>query len=323
MSESTTVDNVSVDSKLISNEISENSQKNSQDDGKENVENNKEEKGKDEKVKDDKVKMWKLDNFEIGRNLGKGKFGNVYLAREKISHFVIALKVLFKEQIEKFQVRVQIKREIEIQYHLRHPNILRLYGYFYDDTRIYLILEYAARGTLFNYLQKHKVLPDAVAAKYLYQLTDALDYCHGLGVIHRDIKPENLLISVRDDLKIADFGWSVYTPDSRRQTICGTLDYLPPEMISQSSRSYDSKVDHWSVGVLVYEMLVGSAPFGDAAPKNTLLKISQARFTIPDSVNKKASDVIQSLLKIAPSARASMSDVKNSEYVKEFYKTSE
>lgn len=80
---------------------------------------NKEEGNKDEKVKEDKVKMWKLDNFEIGRNLGKGKFGNVYLAREKKSHFVIALKVLFKEQIEKFQVRVQIKREIEIQFHLR------------------------------------------------------------------------------------------------------------------------------------------------------------------------------------------------------------
>lgn len=206
---------------------------------------------------------------------------------------------------------------------LSHPNILRLYGYFYDDTRIYLILEYAARGTLFNYLQKQKKLENAVAAKYLYQLTDALDYCHGLGVIHRDIKPENLLITVRDDLKIGDFGWSVYTPDSRRQTVCGTLDYLPPEMISQTNKSYDSKVDHWSVGVLVYEMLVGTAPFGDATTKNTLLKISQARFTIPDFVHKKAADVIQSLLKIAPSARASLSDVKNSEYVKEFYNKTE
>uniref|UniRef100_A0A0N4ZNH7 Aurora kinase n=1 Tax=Parastrongyloides trichosuri TaxID=131310 RepID=A0A0N4ZNH7_PARTI len=287
-----------------------------QNDGKENNQNN-------ETGKEEKPKMWKLDNFEIGRNLGKGKFGNVYLAREKKSHFVIALKVLFKEQIEKYQVRVQIKREIEIQFHLRHPNILRLYGYFYDDTRIYLILEYAARGTLFNYLQKQKVLPDPVAAKYLYQLSDALDYCHGLGVIHRDIKPENLLITVKDDLKIADFGWSVYTPDSRRQTVCGTLDYLPPEMISQTDKSYDHRVDAWSVGVLLYEITVSKPPFDADGQRDTLLNISKAKYTIPPSVHPKAAEIIQSLLKISPSARASLKDVKNSDYIKEFYKPSE
>lgn len=95
-----------------------------------------------------------IDDFEIGRPLGKGKFGNVYLAREKKSHFIVALKVLFKSQIEKEGVEHQLRREIEIQAHLQHPNILRLYNYFYDRRRIYLILEYAPRGELYKELQK-------------------------------------------------------------------------------------------------------------------------------------------------------------------------
>lgn len=98
-------------------------------------------------------KVWRLTNFDIGRPLGRGKFGNVYLAREKETKFMIALKVLFKKQIHAQGIEHQVRREIEIQSHLRHRNILRMYGYFHDDTRIYLILEYAPNGTLFNKLQ--------------------------------------------------------------------------------------------------------------------------------------------------------------------------
>lgn len=94
-----------------------------------------------------------IADFDIGKPLGKGKFGNVYLAREKNSKFITALKVLFKSQLEKAKVVHQLKREVEIQSHLRHPNILRLYGYFHDDARVYLILEYAPNGELFKLLQ--------------------------------------------------------------------------------------------------------------------------------------------------------------------------
>lgn len=88
-------------------------------------------------------RQWSLVNFDIGRALGRGKFGNVYLAREKETKFVIALKVLFKKQISEQGIEHQVRREIEIQSHLRHPNILRMYGFFHDEARIYLILEYA------------------------------------------------------------------------------------------------------------------------------------------------------------------------------------
>ncbi len=128
---------------------------------------------------------WKLEDFDIGRPLGKGKFGNVYLAREKKSKYVVALKVLFKSQLQKAQVEHQLRREIEIQSHLRHPNILRLFGYFYDETRVYLILEFAPGGEMYKALQKQptKRFEEPRTARYMKQLADALLYCHAKKVL--------------------------------------------------------------------------------------------------------------------------------------------
>jgi len=130
---------------------------------------------------------WTLKDFDIGKALGRGKFGCVYLAREKQSRHVCALKVLFKSQLAKTSVEHQLRREIEVQSHLRHPAILRLYGYFYDANRIYIILEYAAKGELYKQLQEEKKFEEEKAAKYVAQLASALHYCHSKKVIHRDI----------------------------------------------------------------------------------------------------------------------------------------
>lgn len=198
-------------------------------------------------------KSWSLVNFDIGRPLGRGKFGNVYLAREKETKFVIALKVLFKKQIASQGIEHQVRREIEIQSHLRHPNILRMYGFFHDDQRIYLILEYAAGGTLFNAMKKEGKFPELKAAKYIKSMISALSYLHDRMIIHRDIKPENLLLGHDDQLKIADFGWSVFEPNSLRTTLCGTMDYLSPEMVQ--GKPHAKAVDLWSLGVLTYERM--------------------------------------------------------------------
>lgn len=141
---------------------------------------------------------WSLSSFDIGTPLGRGKFGNVYLAREKTTRYVVALKVLFKKQIVQNAVEHQVRREIEIQSHLRHANILRLYGYFHDDTRIYLILEYAPNGTLYKELQTHpdKRLDEKTTASYILSLASALMYLHQKHIIHRDIKPGEFITAM-------------------------------------------------------------------------------------------------------------------------------
>ena len=231
----------------------------------------------------------------------------MYLARVKTApQFIVALKVLMKSQLSKAGVEHQLRREIEIQSHLRHKHILRMYGYFYDEKRVYIILEFAPRGELYKELTKRgrfserraasvrdaarkprrlgqqsfaaarhstpspclfllslslslSLPPSPFCAQYILALADALGFCHLKHVIHRDIKPENLLLGYKGEIKIADFGWSVHAPSSRRTTLCGTLDYLPPEMIE--NKDHDHSVDIWALGVLAYEFLVGSPPF--------------------------------------------------------------
>ncbi|EGV96668.1 Serine/threonine-protein kinase 13 [Cricetulus griseus] len=112
------------------------------------------------------------------------------------------------------------------------------------------------------------------------ELADALTYCHEKKVIHRDIKPENLLLGLRGEVKIADFGWSVHTPSLRRKTMCGTLDYLPPEMIE--GRTYNEKVDLWCIGVLCYELLVGQPPFESSSHNETYKRILKKPFECPE-----------------------------------------
>ncbi|XP_039269620.1 aurora kinase C-like [Styela clava] len=260
-------------------------------------------------------KHWSLDNFDIGKPLGKGKFGNVYLAREKESKFVVALKVLFKSQLIKSNVEHQLRREVEIQAHLRHPHILKLYGYFHDEKRVYLILEFAARGEMYKELTKKGRFSETDTATYIAELADALNYCHGKNVIHRDIKPENLLMGLRGELKIGDFGWSVHAPSSRRQTLCGTLDYLPPEMVE--AKPHDETVDLWSLGVLCYEFLVGKPPFESASNEDTYRRIRNCQYDFPSHVSEGARDLIRRLLRYIPHQRLSLKGVMNHPWIKE------
>jgi len=264
-----------------------------------------------------KEDVWSIKNFEIGRPLGKGKFGNVYLAREKKSKFIVALKVLFKSQLQSAGVEHQLRREIEIQAHLRHPHVLRLYGYFYDETRVYLILEYAPRGELYKVMQKapNQRFNEQESAKYIKQLSSALKYCHEKKVIHRDIKPENLLLNLSGDLKIADFGWSVHAPSSRRNTLCGTLDYLPPEMVE--NKAHDEKVDLWSLGVLCYEFLCGNPPFEANSGAETYKRIRSVDLKFPSHVSPKARDLISRLLQYRPEKRLPLVSVLAHPWIQE------
>ncbi|KAK9388891.1 kinase-like domain-containing protein [Lipomyces mesembrius] len=260
------------------------------------------------------LRQYSLDSFEIGRKLGKGKFGKVYCARDKATGYVCALKVMEKKELIHFKVEKQFRREIEIQSNLsRHPNILRLYGHFHDSSRVFLILEYAGQGEMFKVLRKKGRFGDVLASQYICQIASALSYLHKKHIIHRDLKPENLLIGLDGEVKLSDFGWSVHTPSSRRTTMCGTLDYLPPEMVE--AKDHDHKVDLWALGVLTYEFLVGNPPFEEPAHKATYKRISKVDLKIPPSVSVEAADLIRRLLQHQPERRFPLDQIPDHPWI--------
>merc|ERR1711990_56393 len=266
--------------------------------------------------KDKKGKEWKFDDFKIGKSIGKGRFGSVYVAKEKKSSYVVALKILFKKQIRDEDLQHQVRREVEIQSHLKHKNICRLYGYFHDDKRLFIILEYCKNGTLWKKLKEAQKFSLAVGGQYIAQIASALEYIHSVNVIHRDLKPENVLLGSNDEAKLADFGWCVHTPQSRRNTFCGTLDYLSPEMLD--GRPHDKKIDHWSLGCMAFELIHGSPPFEAQRQDVTQTKIKAVEFSYPDSFPQEPRPIIDGLLKRDASSRMDMIDVIQSDWLKPF-----
>ena len=230
-----------------------------------------------------------LEDFDLSKPLGKGKFGNVYFARQKATGAQCAFKVLLKSSIISANASGYVRREAEIQSRLRHENIIRLYGYFHDARNVYLILEFAANGELFKHVQKHYggSVSEEVCKGYAMDAASALAYMHSRHVMHRDIKPENMLITADGKLKIADFGWACHHPPSSstaarsplRMTMCGTPEYIAPEMLAGSGHNH--KVDVWALGVFIFELLTGRTPFVGEKKRNSSDPISaeqEARF---------------------------------------------
>lgn len=208
---------------------------------------------------------------------------------------------------------------------IRHPHVLRLHGFFHDEGRIFMMLEFAGKGELYKIMSRlpNNHFDEEESAKLTAQMTDALAYLHHKNIIHRDIKPENLLMDLKGDLKVADFGWSVHAPSTRRTTMCGTLQYLAPEMVEKTE--HDESVDLWSLGVLIYEFLYGQPPFEHDNPEEQKQRIRKVRYNFPknphsgkEEIPILAQEVISGLLKYKGSQRLPLNQVLLSSWIQKW-----
>lgn len=207
-------------------------------------------------------------DLEVMRTLGCGSFGRVKLALHKETNTILALKILLKSNVVEMRQVQNIKREKDIIAQLTHPNVLRLFGTFQDADSLYMMLELVVGGELFRIMHgdgsEENVLPLESARFYTAQVVEVFSYIHSQSIIYRDLKPENLLVTDAGYLKVIDWGFAKEVQDDTTYTLCGTPEYLAPELVD--GRGHGKAVDFWALGCVLYEMCIGFSPFvGDDA----------------------------------------------------------
>ncbi|KAI1314429.1 serine/threonine protein kinase psk1 [Mortierella claussenii] len=246
------------------------------------------------------------DDFKFLKVIGRGAYGKVYLVRHIATHALYAMKVLKKASIIVHAKDTECTMsERKILEAIRHPFIVKLHYAFQTDHRLYLILEYASGGELFTHLATERMFSEENTAFYAAQLVLALEHLHSLGIIYRDLKPENIMLNAHGDIVLTDFGLSkvpLEHSDGRTNTVCGTIEYMAPEVISERVH-YDRTVDWWSLGIVIHDMLTGSPPFVASNRKKTMDAILNKKLNLPYYLSSDAKDLLTRLLKRTPSAR--------------------
>ncbi|OMJ69520.1 hypothetical protein SteCoe_32751 [Stentor coeruleus] len=251
-----------------------------------------------------------IGSYRIGIDLGEGTFGKVKLGYHNSTSEKVAIKILKKAKIADVADVDRITREIYILKIIRHPNIVQLYEIIDTPKKIFLIMEYAAGGELFEYIVANTKLKEREACRLYQQILSAMEYLHKLKVVHRDLKPENLLLDLNKNIKLVDFGLSnLYTYGELLKTACGSPCYAAPEMIA-GKKYKPTAVDVWSSGVVLFTMVCGNLPFEDSNTTNLYKKITSGDFEIPDFLSSDFQDLIKRILTTSPESRISFKDIK-------------
>jgi BR serine/threonine kinase len=244
------------------------------------------------------------------RTLGQGTTGRVVLARHNTTgeHFAIKVvnKTLFQQQPN---LERKIKREIGLMQVVRHPNILRLFDVLESDGHMFIVLEYAERGELFDFLVARETLPVELAVEVFRELVLTVEYLHFHGICHRDLKPENILLDSCERIKLADFGFARWSRSSVSTTSCGSPHYAAPEVIR--GLLYDGRrADIWSLGVILFALICGYLPFDDPSIRVTLRKVKKGEFTFPPGVPADIADLIRKIVTVDPDRRLTIPEIK-------------
>ena len=251
----------------------------------------------------------KITDFTLIKELGVGSFGRVLLVQHNLTQAQYAIKAIDKRNKANIQEKPYFRREIEIMYRIHHPNVVKLFGHFEDNTYCYFIMEYIAGGNIYSYVPKNGIhtISTQQVASIIKDVISATYFLHHMypPIIHRDIKPENVLLGDNMRAKLTDFGWSNYMQgDFKRTTVCGTPIYLAPEMINNTG--HDEKVDIWCIGVLLFELITGQQPWQGSDVQTVKYNISRLKINWPKQMDRNAADLISKILRYNPEERISL-----------------
>jgi len=254
-----------------------------------------------------------VGHYLMGRTLGEGSFGKVRLGTHILTGEKVAVKILEKSRLVEAADVQRVAREIKILKRNRHRNIIQLFEVLDTPTAIYLIMENADAGEMFNYIVQHKRVDEIEACRFFHQIMDGAEYLHEMEVTHRDLKPENLLLQNSKQgllVKIVDFGLSnTHDGGSLLQTACGSPCYAAPEMIA-GLKYWGPKADIWSMGVILYALVCGYLPFEDSNTSILYKKIMSGIYSCPNWISPDVRDLISHILATDPVQRYSICDIR-------------
>lgn len=260
-----------------------------------------------------------VDEFKLQKTLGTGAFGRVRFVTFRATGKHYALKTLKKAAIIKMKQVDHIMSEKAILGVLEHPFIVNMYGSFHDQRYIHMVLEYVVGGEFFTHLRKAGRFDNDQACFYASQITAIFEYCHSKNIVYRDLKPENILINADGYVKLTDFGFAKVI-EHRTYTLCGTPEYIAPEVLL--NKGHGKPVDWWTLGILIYEMIVGYPPFVDEDPMGIYQKILSGKIVFPKLFDKNAKALVKKLLtadlgKRYGNLKNGVDDIKDHKWFKE------
>ncbi|XP_061682870.1 MAP/microtubule affinity-regulating kinase 4 isoform X2 [Syngnathoides biaculeatus] len=259
-----------------------------------------------------------IGNYRLLKTIGKGNFAKVKLARHILTGREVAIKIIDKTQLNPTSLQ-KLFREVRIMKTLNHPNIVQLFEVIETEKTLYLIMEYASGGEVFDYLVAHGRMKEKEARGKFRQIVSAVHYCHQKNIVHRDLKAENLLLDANSNIKIADFGFSnEFMAGSKLDTFCGSPPYAAPELFQ--GKKYDGpEVDIWSLGVILYTLVSGSLPFDGQNLKELRERVLRGKYRVPFYMSTDCEGILRRFLVLNPTKRCSLEQIMKDKWLNVSY----